>query len=174
MAIWALDDAEPDIHPDAFVHPAATVIGAVTIGADASIWPGVVVRADFSMIHIGARTSVQDGTIIHTTREWPTQIGSDCLVGHGAHLEGCVVEDWSLIGSGSIVLNRARIGRGALIAAGALVPEDMEIGAGESAVGVPAKIRDVRLPDGWMERAVQVYVDNGRRHRREMRRIDRG
>src|ERR1700709_2946342 len=109
MASYALGDLVPTIHPDAFVHPDATVIGAVTIGAYATVWPAAVVRAACGRIEIGERTSIQDGTVIHTTEEWPTIVGANCVVGHNAHLEGCVVGDGCLFGSGWIVLNRCRL-----------------------------------------------------------------
>ncbi len=81
MGIYALGELVPDIHPDAFVHPDCTVIGAVTIGAEASIWPAAVLRADYGRIEIGQLTSIQDGTVVHTTAEWPTVIGARCVVG---------------------------------------------------------------------------------------------
>src|SRR5674476_1405761 len=102
MPIYALDLLVPQIHPDAYIHPGAVVIGDVRIGAQSSIWPGAVLRGDFGQIVIGARTSIQDGTILHTTQEWPTVIGDDCVVGHNAHLEGCTVEHRCLVGSGSM------------------------------------------------------------------------
>ena len=107
MPVYALDSLVPQIHPYAFVHPGAVVIGNVEIGAQSSIWPGAVLRADFGRIVIGERTSIQDGTVIHATEEWATMIGDDCVVGHNAHLEGCTVENRCLVGSGSVVLNRA-------------------------------------------------------------------
>src|SRR5688572_30493133 len=100
MAIYALGDRTPDIHPEAFVHPDATVIGDVVLGAEASVWPGAVLRGDYGRIEVGARTSIQDGTVIHATHDLATVIGHECVVGHVAHLEGCVVEDYALVGSG--------------------------------------------------------------------------
>ncbi len=125
MPIYALDYAAPSIDPQAYVHPDAVVIGSVELGAGASVWPGAVLRGDHGLIRVGERTSVQDGTVVHTTEQWPTIIGADCVVGHRAHLEGCVVEDGCLIGSGALVLNRARVCGGAVVAAAALVREDM-------------------------------------------------
>ena len=119
VPIYALGEFEPDIVGSAFVHPDAVVIGRVRIGPEASVWPGAVLRGDHGRIDIGPRTSVQDGTVIHCTEDYPTLIGAECVVGHNAHLEGCVVEDRCLIGSGSITLNRARVGTGAIVAAAA-------------------------------------------------------
>ena len=142
MPVYALDYLVPTIDPGAYVHPDAVVIGSVELGAGVSIWPGAILRGDHGVIRIGERTSIQDGTVVHTTEEWPTIIGADCVVGHRAHLEGCVVENGCLIGSGSLVLNRARVGAGAVVAAAALIREDMVVPPDALAVGVPATIRD--------------------------------
>ena len=175
MPIYALDYAAPVIDPQAFVHPDAVVIGAVELAAGASVWPGAVLRGDHGLIKVGERTSVQDGTIVHTTEECPTVIGADCVVGHRAHLEGCMVEDGCLIGSGSLVLNRARVAAGAVVAAAALVLEDMTVPAGALAIGVPATIRpDAGLRQrSWIKNAVQDYLDLAERHRTGLRRLDR-
>ncbi len=141
MAIYALGDKVPVIHTTAFVHDDAVVIGSVTIGAESSVWPGAVLRGDGMGIVVGERTSIQDGAVIHCTRALPTVIGDDCVIGHLAHLEACVVENGSLIGTGSIVLHRAVVHSGALVGAGAVVPNDVEVPSGAMALGVPAKIR---------------------------------
>ena len=107
MALYALGDIVPQIDPEAFVHPECTIIGNVVIGPGATIWPQAVLRGDQSRIVVGARTSVQDGAVLHCTRELETVVGADCTIGHLAHLEGCTVEDGSLVGTGSIVLHRA-------------------------------------------------------------------
>ncbi len=130
VSIYALDDDEPEIDELAYVAPDAVVIGRVKIGPEASVWPGAVLRGDHGYITVGARTSVQDGTIVHCTAQWPTIIGDDCVVGHNAHLEGCVVEPGCLIGSGSVTLNRVVIGRGSIVAAGAVVPEGFNVPPG--------------------------------------------
>jgi carbonic anhydrase/acetyltransferase-like protein (isoleucine patch superfamily) len=174
VPVYALDDLVPAIDPTAYVHPDAVVIGAVELAAGASVWPGAVLRADHGPVRIGEQTSVQDGTIVHTTREWPTVIGAGCVVGHRAHLEGCVVEDHCLIGSGSLVLNRARVGTGAVVAAAALVREDMLVPPGALALGVPATIRDgggARQRD-WIAGAVTDYLDLAEQHRAGLRRLD--
>ena len=100
MAIYALGDKVPNVHADAYVHPDATVIGDVTIGAGSSVWPSAVLRGDYGSITVGESTSIQDGTIVHATFDKPTTIGSRCVVGHLAHLEGCTIEDGALVGSG--------------------------------------------------------------------------
>jgi carbonic anhydrase/acetyltransferase-like protein (isoleucine patch superfamily) len=171
MAIYALADVEPEIHPDAYVHPDATVIGNVVLGAGASVWPGAVLRGDSGRIVIGARTSVQDGTVIHCTEADDTIIGDDVTIGHCAHLEGCTVGNNSLIGSGSIVLNGASVGDGALVAAGALVGPNKVVPARARAIGVPARITEDAMT-GAPDMAVEIYVHKSARYRKELRRID--
>jgi carbonic anhydrase/acetyltransferase-like protein (isoleucine patch superfamily) len=173
VPIYALDDLIPVIDPEAYVHPDAVIIGNVVLGPGASVWPGAVLRGDSGLIRIGDRTNIQDGTIVHTTPDWPTMIGADCVVGHRAHLEGCVVEDGCLIGSGSLVLNRARVEAGAVVAAAALIREDMVVPAGALAVGVPAIIKaDAgRRQAERIADAVQTYLGLAARHRAGARRI---
>ncbi|MFG2076136.1 Carbonic anhydrase or acetyltransferase, isoleucine patch superfamily [Nonomuraea maritima] len=174
MPVYALGDQTPRIHPDAYVHPDAVVIGSVDIGAQASVWPGAVLRGDFGRIEIGARTSIQDGTVVHTTERWPTVIGSGCVVGHNAHLEGCTIEDRCLIGSGSVVLNRAVVRTGSVIGAQALVPEGLEVPPGHLALGVPARPRpmDDDAQGRWIDHGVREYLGNAERYRKELRRLD--
>ena len=171
MPVYALGDAEPRIHPSAYVHPDAVVIGQVEIGAESTIWPGAVLRGDDGRILIGEATSIQDGTIIHTTAFQPTTVGNRCVVGHNVHLEGCIVEDGSLVGSGSVVLHGAIVRTGALVGANALVPNGMEIPTGAMGLGVPARLREGTVTPGQFEEAVVSYVERGRRFRTELRRI---
>ena len=171
MAIYALGERVPDVHPDAYVHPDASVIGDVVIGAGATIWPGAVLRGDYGHIEVGAGTSVQDGTVVHATNEHATVIGARCVVGHLAHLEGCTIEDGSLVGSGSVVLHRAVVRTGALVGANAVVPNDMEVPSGAMALGIPATLRKGVVQPGSFERSAELYIANGRRYRDTLRRI---
>ncbi len=171
MPIYALGEAEPDIDEAAFVHPDAVVIGRVRIGPEASVWPCAVLRGDHGWMEIGARTSIQDGTVIHCTEEWPTFIGRECVVGHNAHLEGCVVQDRCLIGSGSVVLNRALVQAGAIVAAAALIPEGFEVPPGALAAGVPAIIKRTGVSGEVAASAVKTYLESARRYRSELRRL---
>src|SRR5665213_2852809 len=156
MPLYALGNRTPTIHPDAFVHPDAVVIGDVRIGADSSVWPSAVLRGDY-------------GTIIHAVDAFPTVIGDDCVVGHLAHLEGCVIEDRALIGSGSIVLHQATVHSGATVGAGAVVRNRMDVPANALAVGVPAVIKlDSSGEDSIVENAA-TYVANARRYKNELR-----
>jgi len=171
VPIYALDEDEPDIDELAYVAPDAVIIGRVTIGPEASVWPCAVLRGDHGTIRVGARTSVQDGTIVHTTARWPTVIGEDCVIGHNAHLEGCVVEDGCLIGSGSVVLNRVLVGAASIVAAAALVPQGFEVPPRSLVAGVPAKIKRSDVDVSWTQYAVQHYIETGRQHRKGLRRI---
>jgi len=172
VAIYALGDLEPTIAASAYVHPQATVIGNVTIGEDSSVWPHAVLRGDYGGIVIGARTSIQDGAVIHCTERHHTVIGDDCVIGHLAHLEGCTVEDGALVGTGSVVLHRVIVRRGALVGAAALVPNGMEVPAGAIAVGVPAKVREGAADSADILRNAAGYVLNGQRYPKELRRLD--
>lgn len=172
VAVYALGDLTPQIHPDAYVHPDATVIGDVRLAAGASVWPGAVLRGDYGRIEVGADTSIQDGTVIHATAELATVIGARCVVGHNAHLEGCVVADDALIGSGSVLLHRVTVGAGALVGAGAVVSPGTSVPPRATAVGVPARIREDSVEPDAFTGSVRRYVDNAARYRRELRRLD--
>jgi carbonic anhydrase/acetyltransferase-like protein (isoleucine patch superfamily) len=141
MPLYALGKDRPRIHPQAYVHPQAVLIGEVRLGPQASVWPGAVIRADNGPIVIGARTSIQDGTVIHTQPQNPTRIGANCVIGHLVQLEGCVLEDWVLVGSGAVVLERAVCRSPSLVGAGAVVSPGTEVPAGAMALGIPARIR---------------------------------
>jgi carbonic anhydrase/acetyltransferase-like protein (isoleucine patch superfamily) len=174
MAIYALGDRVPQIDPTAFVHPDATVIGNVIIGAESTIWPQAVLRGDYGSITVGARTSIQDGSVIHTTERYPTVIGDDCVIGHLVHMECCTIEDRALVGSGSVVLHRVVVRSEAVVGANAVVPNDMEVPSRAMALGVPAKLRldAVKDPDAVIGRGARNYVHNGAVYRAELRRID--
>ena len=172
MTIYALGDIVPRIDPEAFVHPDCTIIGNVEIGAGSTIWPQAVLRGDQSRIVVGERTSVQDGAVLHCTRELETVVGNDCTIGHLAHLEGCVVEDGALVGTGSIVLHRAIVRSGALVGAGAVVPNDMEVPSGAMALGIPARLREGAVRPDQITHPAQEYVRNWARYRAELRRIE--
>ena len=171
MPIYRLGDLVPTIHPEAFVHPEAVLIGDVTLGAEASVWPTAVLRGDFGRIVIGDRSSVQDGTVIHAGPHFPTIVGAGCVIGHLAHLEGCTMEDGSLVGSGSVVLHWAVVGTGATVAANAVVPNRMSVPPGALAVGVPAQIKADRSDVRMIELSAEEYVANGRRYRELLERI---
>ncbi len=174
MAVYALGDRIPHIDATAYVHPDATVIGTVTIGPESTIWPQAVLRGDYGSITVGARTSIQDGSVIHTTEQYPTVIGDDCVIGHLVHIECCTIEDRALVGSGSVVLHRVIVRSEAVVGANAVVPNDMEVPSRAMALGVPAKLRldAVKDPDEVIGRGARNYVRNGALYRAELRRID--
>ncbi len=172
MALYEIDGVAPRIHAEAYVHPDATVIGDVTIGAQSSVWPRAVLRGDYGTITIGAGTSIQDGTVIHAGPGFPTIVGDRCVVGHLVHLEGCVLDDESLAGSSSVVLHWARIGQGATVGANAVVPNHVVVPAGALALGVPAKILEGRSDVAMIRISVDEYIANAKRYREGLRRLD--
>jgi carbonic anhydrase/acetyltransferase-like protein (isoleucine patch superfamily) len=140
MGIVSIGERIPRIHRSAFVATDVHIIGDVEIAQDASIWFNTVLRGDINAIRIGERSNVQDACVFHVTDELPVYIGNDVTVGHRAIVHGSRVEDGSLIGMGSIVLDRAHIGRQALVAAGAVVLEGFVVPDGMLAAGVPARL----------------------------------
>lgn len=172
MPVYALGDLVPTIDPTAYVHPDAVIIGDVTLGAEASVWPCAVLRGDDGAIRVGPRTSVQDGTVVHATSELDTVIGAGCVIGHMVHLEGCVIEDHALVGNGSIVLHEAIVRSHSLVGSNAVVPNGFEVPTGAMALGVPATLREGRVEVGQFEDLAQIYVERGRQYRAVLRRID--
>jgi carbonic anhydrase/acetyltransferase-like protein (isoleucine patch superfamily) len=172
MPIYEIDGTAPRIDPEAYVHPDAVVIGNVTIGAESTIWPGAVLRGDYGTIVVGARTSVQDGSVVHATADCATIIGDGCVIGHLAHLEGCLLENDCLVGSGSVVLHRAVVGHGATVGANAVVTNDMRVAAGALAVGVPAIIKEGRSNVALNQGSAALYVANGKRYKASLVRLD--
>ena len=147
-----------------YIHPSAVIIGDVTLGRDASVWPTSVLRGDSDAIVIGDETNVQDGTIIHVDPGVPVRIGNRVSIGHRSVIHGCTIEDECLIGIGAIILNGAVIGTGSLVGAGAVVPEGMMVPPGSLVLGVPAKVvrpvddaQRARIERGW-----KSYVAKGR------------
>jgi len=157
----------PRIHPTAFVHPAAHVIGDVTVGARASVWPTAVLRGDGDAITIGEESNVQDGTIIHVDPGVPCTIGARVAIGHRAVVHGATVGDDCLIGMGAILLNRVVVGSGTIVAAGAVCREGMEIPADSLVVGVPGKVirQTTDAERARIAHTVRAYLTLQREHR---------
>lgn len=157
--VWLADDA--------------VVIGDVDLGPAASVWYGAVLRGDVNSIRIGARTNVQDGTVIHvTSRTHPTVLGDDVTVGHRAVLHGCTVHDRALVGIGAIVLDGAVVGEEAMVGAGALVPPGMVVPPRTLVLGSPAKPRRPLTPEeiAGLAASAAHYVEYAARHRAEAER----
>ena len=150
----------PKIAATAFVAPTAVLIGDVEVGEESSIWFGVVIRGDNGPIRIGARTSIQDNSVVHVSPGSTTIVGDDCTIGHSVTMEDCVIEDGALIGSNAVVLNGATIGSKALIAAGSVVPANARIPQETLNAGSPAvtkrKLEGVSLH--WIENTPASYV----------------
>ena len=157
----------PEVDASAFVAANATLIGAVTLGPESSVFYGSVLRADRDSITLGARSNLQDNVTVHCDPGAPVVIGSGVSVGHAAVIHGCTIEDDCLIGMSATVLNRAVIGRQSLVAAGAVVLEDTIIPPRSLVAGVPAKVRR-QLTDDEVEglrRNASTYVELAREHR---------
>jgi carbonic anhydrase/acetyltransferase-like protein (isoleucine patch superfamily) len=157
----------PDIAPSAFVAPGARLIGPVSIGAESSIWYNCVLRGDANPITIGARSNIQDGSVIHSnTGQTPTTIGDDCLVGHMVTLHGCILEDRAFVGMGSLVMDDVVIEEGGMLAAGSMLTPGKRIGRGQMWMGRPARyLRDLTPEElaGNML-GIRHYVETARAH----------
>ncbi|GGW62901.1 gamma carbonic anhydrase family protein [Streptomyces caelestis] len=139
--ITGIGGREPQVDPEAFVAPTASVIGGVTLGVGASVWYGAVLRGDVETISVGASSNVQDNCTLHADPGFPVTVGERVSIGHNAVVHGATVEDDCLIGMGATVLNGAVIGAGSLVAAQALVPQGMQVPPGSLVAGVPAKVK---------------------------------
>jgi len=154
-------------HSPAFIAPTASVVGRVTLGQDASVWYGAVVRADVERVEIGPRTNIQDGAVLHADPGAPTRIGPGVTVGHGAIVHGATIGEGTLVGMRATVLNRARVGRFCLIGAHALVTEGMEIPDYSMVLGTPAKIvrtLDPTQAEALLRASADHYVEMAHRH----------
>lgn len=156
---------------DFYVAPGARLIGSVILRAGASVWFNCVLRADDELIEVGAGSNVQDGSVIHADAGAPTRIGREVTIGHMALLHSCLIGDETLIGNGAIVLDRCRIGRHCIIAAGSLVPPDREIADGSVLMGSPAKwVRTVNDEDlAMIAHGAAHYRARMQAYRRELR-----
>lgn len=146
------------IDPDAYVAPNAVLVGQVTLGPDASVWYGCVLRGDIEPISVGARSNIQDQTVIHVDEGSPTVIGADVTIGHRAVIHGAEIGDGALIGMGAVVLSGARVGAGALVAAGSVVREGFEVPPRTLVAGVPAKV--VRELDEAAQQRISANKDS--------------
>jgi carbonic anhydrase/acetyltransferase-like protein (isoleucine patch superfamily) len=172
VPIYALAEHEPTIHPDAYVHPNAVLIGNVHLAAESSVWPTAVLRGDSGGIWVGERTNIQDGTIVHSTEWHPTRIGPDSAVGHNAHIEGATVGSLCLVASGSVLLNGSVLEDGAILGAGAVMSFNGHLPARRMALGVPARIRDgYEVPAEMVAGIVANYVARIQTYKKGLRRL---
>lgn len=161
----------PQIAASAYVDPQAVVIGDVVIGEDSSVWPCAVIRGDVHYIRIGARSNVQDGSVLHVMRDTnPLVLGDEVTVGHSVTLHGCTIESRCLIGMGSIILNGAVIGTGSIVAAGTLIPERTVIPPGSLVMGSPGKVKRLLTPEDQasIDRYAQNYLGYKEQYKKEI------
>lgn len=173
MALYELDGQAPQQAEGVWVADSAQVVGAVHLGAQASVWFGVVMRADNEPMHIGAGTNIQDAAVLHSDPGFPLTLGRNVTVGHQVMLHGCTVGDGSLIGMGAVVLNGARIGQNCLVGAGALVTEGKVFPDGSLIVGVPAVVKRALTPEQiqGLQASALHYQTNAQRFARGLRRV---
>ena len=174
MAIYELEGMAPQLHEGSWVADSAEVMGRVTLGRDASVWFGAVLRGDCERITVGARSNIQDASVLHADVGKPLVIGEGVTVGHRVMLHGCTIGDGSLVGIGAIVLNGARIGKNCLVGAGALVTEGKEFADGSMILGSPAKAVRQLTPEqiAGLQQSALHYVDNARRFKAGLRKLD--
>ena len=157
----------PSIHPTAFIHPAAIVLGDVTLGARVSVWPTAVIRGDSDRIVIGDDSNVQDGTIVHVDHGIPTIIGKRVAIGHRAIVHGATIEDDCLIAMGAVLLNGVHVGTGSIIGAGAVCSERMRVPPNSLVLGVPGRVVRQTRPDERerIQATVESYLELQERYR---------
>ncbi len=155
------------IDPSAFIHPTAVILGDVTLGKHASVWPTAVLRGDSDVICVGDESNVQDGTIIHADQGIPTRIGNRVAIGHRAIVHGASIDDDVLIAMGAVLLNGVKVGSGSIIGAGAVLPEGKRIPENSLVIGVPGRIVRQTTNEERMriQRTVQAYLELSEQHR---------
>jgi carbonic anhydrase/acetyltransferase-like protein (isoleucine patch superfamily) len=173
MAVYQLGDLSPDIAASAWVADSARVIGNVSLGDDASVWFGVVIRGDTERIAIGRGSNIQDNSVVHADAGFPVSVGENVTVGHQAMLHGCTIGDHSLVGIQAVVLNGAKIGSHCLVGAGALVTEGQSFPDGSLILGTPARVVRQLSPEQMqgLEKSAAHYVENARRYQAGLKEI---
>jgi carbonic anhydrase/acetyltransferase-like protein (isoleucine patch superfamily) len=173
MPIYALGSLTPNIHPQTWIAPNASVIGQVHLEKNVSIWWACTLRGDIGPLYVGENTNIQDGSVLHTDPELPVTVGRDITIGHCATIHGCTIGEGSLIGMGATLLNYSVIGKQCLIGANTLIPEGKIIPDRSLVVGAPGRI--VRqLTDEEVDeiaRGTRRYVENWRRFQQELRQL---
>ena len=167
MAVYELDGQSPQVAPSAWIADSAEVMGNVSIGPDASVWFGCVLRGDTESMSIGEGSNIQDLTVLHADHGMPLTVGKHVTVGHKVMLHGCTIGDESLIGIGAVVLNGAKIGKNCLVGAGSLVTEGKEFPDGSMIMGTPAKVVRQLTPEQieGLRHSARHYIENARKFR---------
>ncbi len=173
MALYELDGVAPKLADDVYVAPNAQVMGNIEMGPGSSVWFGAVLRGDNDLIKIGARSNVQDNSVLHTDPGMPLTIGEGVIVGHQVSLHGCTIGDNTLIGIGATVLNGAKIGKNCLIGAHSLIAEGKEIPDGSLVVGAPGRvIRTLNEQQiAMLHLNADIYVTNAKRFKTGLKEI---
>ena len=173
MAIYSLDGKQPELAEGAWVADSAQVMGAVSLGANASVWFGTVIRGDTETIHIGEGSNIQDCSVLHADVGKPLTVGKHVTVGHQVMLHGCTIGDESLIGIGAVVLNGAKIGKNCLVGAGSLVTEGKEFPDGSMIMGSPAKVVRELTPEQiqGLRMSAKHYIENAHRFQSGLKKI---
>ena len=173
MAVYEVDGKTPQVDSTAWIADSAQVMGHVTLGPDASVWFGCVLRGDTESMTIGEGSNIQDLSVLHADHGMPLTIGRHVTVGHKVMLHGCTIGDESLIGIGAIVLNGARIGKNCLVGAGSLVTEGKEFPDGSMIMGTPAKVVRELTPEQieGLRLSAQHYIDNARMFRATLKKL---
>ena len=173
MALYEVDGEAPQVDSTAWIADSAEVMGKVTLGPDASVWFGCVLRGDTESMHIGEGSNIQDLSVLHADYGQPLTVGKHVTVGHKVMLHGCTIGDESLIGIGAIVLNGARIGKNCLVGAGSLVTEGKEFPDGSMIMGTPAKVVRQLTPEQieGLRLSAQHYIDNARMFRATLKKL---
>ena len=173
MALYEVDGEAPQVDSTAWIADSAQVMGHVTLGPDASVWFGCVLRGDTESMTIGEGSNIQDLTVMHADHGLPLTIGKHVTVGHKVMLHGCTIGDESLIGIGAIVRNGARIGKNCLVGAGSLVTEGKEFPDGSMIMGTPAKVVRELTPEQieGLRLSAQHYIDNARMFRATLKKL---
>jgi carbonic anhydrase/acetyltransferase-like protein (isoleucine patch superfamily) len=176
MPIFAIGDKVPKIHPSAFIAPTATIVGAVTIEAHASVWYGAVLRGDTSYVEVHEGANIQDGAVVHGRADLPSIIGREASLAHNCVVHGAIIGEQALVANGALILDGAKIGAKALIGAGAIVMADTEIPDGMLAVGAPAVVKRSIIgsaSEEWVTGNPGRYENLAREHVAGLREISR-
>ncbi|WP_297520900.1 gamma carbonic anhydrase family protein [Thermococcus sp.] len=174
MVVYELDGKKPKIHETAFIDETASVIGDVVLEEKTSVWPSAVLRGDIERIYIGCCSNVQDNVSIHTSHGLPTRVGRYVTIGHNAVVHGAIIDDYVIVGMGSVILDGAKIGKHVVVGAGALVPPGKEIPDYSLVLGVPGKVvRQLSEEEiEWTKKNAEIYMGLAEKHLKLRRKIE--